>query len=313
MLALTALLIAAATVSAPDVNGRWDLKAGETTIFRMEIVKTPAGTSATWERPQQFETDGESFSRISGPVVRRQARSVRPVEGGVELLFDDPEPGATPDQFRLRRLDADHIEVTYERTGFEPFKLTRATPRASQLGGWEVGRSYVDTINRPTNAEMTAIFDADQADRRATEIDWSVVGPADEKRRARTEELLNSGALQSGEDFYHAAFILQHGAAADDCLKAHLLAMVAIARGKPGATWIASATLDRYLQTIGKPQVLGTQFSLSPNTAASQEPYNRALVSDAMRKALRVPPIAEQEKQRLQMEQQSSMTKKTPK
>jgi len=90
VLALTALLIAAAPVSAPDVNGRWDLKAGEVTIFRMEIVKTPAGTSATWERPQHFETDGQSFSRISGPVVRRQARSVRPVEGGVVLLFDDP-------------------------------------------------------------------------------------------------------------------------------------------------------------------------------------------------------------------------------
>ncbi len=122
---------------------------------------------------------------------------------------------------------------------------------------------------------------------------------------------LGLAALQSGDDFYHAAFLLQHGAAPDDYLKAHLLAMVAIARGKPGATWIASATLDRYLQSIGKPQLLGTQFSLSPNTAASQEPYNRALVPDAMRKALRVPSIAEQEKQRLEMEQQSSMTKKT--
>jgi len=311
VLTTIALLLAAASVSARDVNGRWDLKAGETTIFRMEIVKTPAGSSATWERPQHFETDGESFSRISGPVVRRPARSVLQVEEGVELVFDDPEPGATPDRFRLRRVDADHIEVTYEGAGFEPFNLTRATSNASQLGGWEVGRSYVRTINRPTNAEMTAIFDADQADRRATKIDWSVVGPADEKRRARTEELLNSGALQSGDDFYHAAFLLQHGAAPDDYLKAHLLAMVAIARGKPRATWIASATLDRYLQSIGKPQLLGTQFSLSPNTAASQEPYNRALVPDAMRKALRVPSIAEQEKQRLEMEQQSSMTKKT--
>lgn len=311
MLALTAFLLAAVLVTAADVNGRWDFEAGGVTIFRMEIIQTPGGTSATWERPRHLETDGESFSRISGPVVRRQARSVVPVEGGVQLLFDDPAPGATPDRFRLRRVDADHIEVTYEGASFEPFNFTRATTHASKLGGWDVGRSYVRTISRPTNAEMTAIYDADQADRRVTTIDWSVAGPADEKRRARTEELLGSGALQSGDDFYHAAFILQHGAAADDYLKAHLLAMVAIARGKPGATWIASATLDRYLQTIGKPQVLGTQFTLSPKTAASQEPYNRALISDAMRKALRVPSIAEQEKRRLEMEQQSSPTRKT--
>ena len=109
-----------------------------------------------------------------------------------------------------------------------------------------------------SNSEMAAIFKADQADRSTHPIDWKVVKPADEKRRARTEQLLDTGMLRSGDDLYDAAFIFQHGDAPNDFLKAHLLATMAIAKGQPDAPWIAAATLDRYLQEIGKPQVLGT-------------------------------------------------------
>jgi hypothetical protein len=108
--------------------------------------------------------------------------------------------------------------------------------------------------------------------------------------------------LHSGEDFYEAAFVFQHGDTADDFLKAHLLAMIAVAKGHPDAPWIASATLDRYLQEIGKPQVLGTQFKSMDDGHFSQEPYNRTLVSDAMRKALQVPTIPEQDAERQHFE-----------
>ena len=76
--------------------------------------------------------------------------------------------------------------------------------------------------------------------------------------------------------------------------------MIAAARGKPGAVWIASATLDRYLQAIGKPQVLGTQYKTPEESPATQEPYDRTLISDAMRKALQIPSKAEQELRRQQ-------------
>jgi hypothetical protein len=157
---------------------------------------------------------------------------------------------------------------------------------------------------------MSAIFSADQADRQAADIDWSIVGPADNKRRARTEELLGSGALQSGDDYYHAAFVFQHGADPGDYLKAHLLAMIAVARGRPDAVWIASATLDRYLHAIGKPQVLGTQYAIPSDSPATQDPYDRALISDAMRKALHVPSIEEQEARRRQYDQAAAASKK---
>ncbi|MBT2245856.1 hypothetical protein JQK15_20295 [Sphingobium sp. BHU LFT2] len=55
----------------------------------------------------------------------------------------------------------------------EPFELIRSDKKAPQLGPWAPDRNYTRLIVRPTNAEMTAIFNADQADRRAANIDWS--------------------------------------------------------------------------------------------------------------------------------------------
>ncbi|THD36139.1 MAG: hypothetical protein E7773_09430 [Sphingomonas sp.] len=154
-----------------------------------------------------------------------------------------------------------------------------------------------------TNAEMTAIFTADQGDRDAgPRIDWAAVRPRDAARRARTRALLDSGALQSGDDFYHAAFVFQHGDAADDCLLAHTLAVVAIARGRRDATWIATATLDRYLQRIGQKQVFGTQYTRAPDQPWTQEPYDRALISDRLRAALGVPDQAAQDRKRQAMD-----------
>jgi hypothetical protein len=151
------------------------------------------------------------------------------------------------------------------------------------------------------NAEMTAIYAADQAARASDKIDWTVVGPADAKRRARTTELLHAGRLQSGDDYFHAAFVFQHGDGADSYLTAHALALVAVARGRPDATWIAAASLDRYLQAIGQPQIYGTQFTKQQGQPLTQEPYDRALLPDALRTASGVPTLNEQEKRRDEM------------
>ena len=156
-----------------------------------------------------------------------------------------------------------------------------------------------------SNAEMKAIYDADQADRAAggAGIDWSVVTPRDEVRRARTLALVAAGALASGDDYWHAAFVLQHGSEPNDFLLAHTFAVIAAARGRTDATWIAAATLDRYLQKTGRPQIYGTQFNTSLETrTTTQEPYDRTLVSDALRAALGVPPQADLERRRAEIE-----------
>jgi hypothetical protein len=186
--------------------------------------------------------------------------------------------------------------------------MSRICAAIAALSLFSAAPSGAQQVGAPSvNPEMTAIFDADQADRQAggAAIDWSVVGPRDEARRARTLALLNAGALRSGDDYWHAAFVFQHGMQPNDYLLAHTLAVIAAARGRADATWIAAATLDRYLQNIGQAQIYGTQFRSRPGQPTTQEPYKRALVSDALRQALGVPPQAEQERQRAQFEARS--------
>jgi hypothetical protein len=149
--------------------------------------------------------------------------------------------------------------------------------------------------NPASNPEMTRLFQEDQAARKAANIDWSVVGVQDAQRREATRRLLDAGRLTTGEDFHHAAFVFQHGSEPGDFLLAHTLATVAVGKGHGASLWIAGATLDRYLVTIGQKQIYGTQFTLPRGAGAwTQEPYDPALVPDALRKELGVPIRAEQ-------------------
>lgn len=118
-----------------------------------------------------------------------------------------------------------------------------------------------------------------------------------EIRKQQVHTLLANGGLATGEDFYDAAFIFQHGQTADDYLFAHILAMEAVVKGYDTAKWIAAATLDRYLQIIHQPQVFGTQYPLDPNKphppedaspaggfkGRTQQPYNDTLIPDSVR------------------------------
>lgn len=150
-----------------------------------------------------------------------------------------------------------------------------------------------------SNVEMTRIYDEDQADRSGnlTAVDWSKVGPRDAQRREETRKLLAAGALHTGADFNHAAFVFQHGDEPNDYLLAHTLAMVAVSKGDKSALWIASATLDRYLTNTGKLQIYGTQFMAKTGEEMDQAPYDRQLISDALRVELGVPTQAQQVEQ----------------
>jgi hypothetical protein len=115
------------------------------------------------------------------------------------------------------------------------------------------------------NAEVTRLHDQDQADRAGPDdkaIDWSVVGPRDKARLMRVKEMYVQNLMQTANDFYHAAIILQHGDDPDDFLLAHEFCVVAISKGKNDrdARWLAASSEDRFLMNIGRPQRFGTQF-----------------------------------------------------
>ncbi len=299
---LACALAVSVPASAADLSGTWALKSAGTTLYRFEIAKTAQGWSGTWERPQTMQTNGETFDHLTGPVVRRVASKIVAENDGLALTFDDPRPGSIDDVFHIQVIDATHAEVSFPTLAAfgmpaDPEILVRDSSSAP-LGGWDVDASYPAPLHRPTNAEMTAIYEADQQARKGGMVkDMQALSDEDGKRRTRTGELLAQGALHSGDDFFHAAFIYQHGDKTDDYLKAHILATIAIAKGKPDAKWIAAATLDRYLNTIGQPQVFGTQYHSAKGEPMTQEPYNRALLSDALRAVMGVPPIAKQDEQ----------------
>ncbi|EGI53675.1 hypothetical protein SUS17_3487 [Sphingomonas sp. S17] len=162
---------------------------------------------------------------------------------------------------------------------------------------------HAQAVKETDNREMTAMFDADQATRQSIDpakpIDMTQVRrmiAEDAARRMAARAMLAEGRLKTAEDYYHAAFIFQHGQDAADYLLAHSLAMAAVARGKAEANWIAAATLDRYLMKIGQPQIYGTQYTRSKERGATMDPYDRALIPDSLRKALGVPVQPEQDK-----------------
>ncbi|HVI98128.1 MAG TPA: hypothetical protein VM657_03595 [Sphingomonas sp.] len=315
-IALAALLgmAGAAQAQTNDAAGRWAARSNGRPVMIVTLSHDAAGWHGTWQRPTHFGSD-MTFSTIEhaeGPAVERALIAATEQGDGLDLRFEGA-PGKDAQMFHFTVGATGVARLSSPDMPGAALVLDRAQPGEAVID-YDADARYPIDQHWPTSPEMTAIFEADQGDRGAGQgIDWSVVGPRDEARRSETKRLLDSGALHSGEDFYHAAFVFQHGATPGDYLLAHALATVAIARGKAGATWIAAATLDRYLQQIGQPQVYGTQFSSRQDKVdgkptgplhMTQAPYDRTLISDALRTATGVPAQADQEKQRAEFEAQ---------
>jgi hypothetical protein len=142
------------------------------------------------------------------------------------------------------------------------------------------------------------LFLDDQKDRGegAEQLPWDKIAARDLERRSQVHKLLESDALKTAEDFHDAAFIYQHGRTSDDYLLAHVLATVAVAKGDASSLWISAASVDRYLQSINRPQIFGTQYNSSNNSPTIQEPYETKLVPDQLRAVLCVPSLEQQQR-----------------
>ena len=184
-------------------------------------------------------------------------------------------------------------------------KVRAATQSAQAKQAQQPNHEQAKNVpSRTTAATIKQLFNEDQKDRQGVMSlgpeQWKKISERDAERRREAHKLLDAGALKTGEDFEDASFIFQHGDTPQDYLLAHILAMAAMEKGDAQAHWIAAATLDRYLQTIKQPQVFGTQYKwtqMKPKPhGATQAPYDRALVSDALRKTFCVTTQAGQQK-----------------
>ena len=147
------------------------------------------------------------------------------------------------------------------------------------------------------NPALTALFNADQKARKGSIPDLKeglMMALADAERREEVRAMLDRGEVRSGGDYWRAGFIFQHGDRPDDFLLAHTLATAALSLGEQDGAWLAAASLDRYLAATDRPQIYGTQFIAIPGQPTTQTALDRDLLTDAIRKATRVPPLAEQ-------------------
>jgi hypothetical protein len=130
--------------------------------------------------------------------------------------------------------------------------------------------------------------------------------PRDRRREARVKELYEAASLRTGKDFYRAAMVLQHATRPEDFLLAHEFCAVALTKGDKDARWLAAATEDRYLMNIGRPQRFGTQYrSAGPDQSIKLYEVGPG-VTDALRRELGVPALAEARRREAMMQEMVS-------
>lgn len=147
LLVLLTLLLAtpaaAESLAGHSLKGSWALAMDGTPIFRFDLAQDDKGQwHGTWSRPSAFASDGDHFRRLSGPVKQvHSATGISLPDGTIEVSFNDPRPGAIPDIFDFRPIDADAVQMTYVGTGLAPYTLDRVKPDV-QLGPWDPTRTY---------------------------------------------------------------------------------------------------------------------------------------------------------------------------
>ncbi len=164
------------------------------------------------------------------------------------------------------------------------------------ITGAVLGGENLEKHNDQDNQEIKLLFQKDQGARngflKMNEFELKKMIEEDEARRKRVYQICSNDGLKTGNDFYCAAMVFQHGSTPEDYLFAHELAVIAISKGNKNAIWLAAATEDRFLKSINRKQRFGTQFSRIASDPFKLDPIDEE-VSDTMRKLMNCPTLSE--------------------
>jgi hypothetical protein len=160
----------------------------------------------------------------------------------------------------------------------------------------------------PESLELQEMYKIDQGVRMSP-IDFDKMRAVDSVHQQRLTRLLHDGKLSSGDDYYHAAMIMQHGETAEDTALAHILAINGALKGNLKARWLSAASLDRLLMRLQQPQIFGTQFTRAQGPW-TMEPIKPNLIPDSIRRDFGVPSVAENENRMLRMDEEINGPKK---
>ncbi|VEG91173.1 Uncharacterised protein [Legionella spiritensis] len=125
-------------------------------------------------------------------------------------------------------------------------------------------------LQQERSRELKTLVDADQKERedwdKLSEDEKQTVSIHDMARRKRVGEIFGEGCFKSAQDYAAAALIYQHGDTPDHYYQAFVWANRAVNLGDTKSRHLAALTIDRYLVSIGKKQLFGSQAFASDET-----------------------------------------------
>ncbi|WP_028887422.1 hypothetical protein [Tenacibaculum ovolyticum] len=110
------------------------------------------------------------------------------------------------------------------------------------------------------NPELIEICKNDQNDRKNYNITWLEIVKKDSLRRKRVDIILNSNKIKTAKDYMNAAMVFKRGNDSINFLKTITLMKEAIKLDSTINKLPLAEITDRYLLSIGDPQIYGTQF-----------------------------------------------------
>jgi len=143
------------------------------------------------------------------------------------------------------------------------------------------------------NQELIKIFKSDQDDR-TNHIDRSIIQKNDSIREARVYELLDSNKVHTSTDYCNAALVFHHGEDSVAYGMAVKLMKKSIELDSTRNKWFLAVATDRYLLSINKPQIYGTQYKRLDNKVVVRKKMDSTKITDAERIEFGVETLAQQ-------------------
>ena len=143
------------------------------------------------------------------------------------------------------------------------------------------------------NQELHELFQSDQADR-TNHLSSEERNFNDSIREARVYELLDSNKVITATDYNNAALIFHHGEDSVAYAMAVKLMKKSIELDSTRNKWFVAVIMDRYLLSINKPQIYGTQYKRLEDGKVIKENMDTTQITDAERIEFNVEILAEQ-------------------
>jgi len=138
--------------------------------------------------------------------------------------------------------------------------------------------------------ELKELYKADQQDRQGAfeDTDWESLRKEDKKRLTRVNEFYKKSLIKTAEDMFYAAMIFQHGRIPKYFKQAMELSKKSWELGSKDGKWLYPRAEDRYLLSLGKAQIWGTQFIKEKINEPwkLQEPFDKSAKTDKERKSM---------------------------